>query len=78
MTRLEHYSVQYCINGRTDALTMEGYSEPTLDQARLQILLKHIPDLEIVEDAPWERPTHPSLESRAEELGISDIRIKRA
>ncbi|ACO77236.1 hypothetical protein AvCA_10040 [Azotobacter vinelandii CA] len=77
MTRLEHYIVQYSINGRSDSLAMRGYGEPTLDQARLQILLKHIPQLQIAEDAPWERPTRSSLESRTEELGVSDIRIRR-
>lgn len=77
MTRLEHYTVQYCINGKADSLTMEGYSEPTLDQVRLQILLKHIPELQIAEDAPWEQPTRSSMQSRTDELGVSDIQIRR-
>ena len=30
------------------------------------------------EDAPWETPTRPSLASRTDELGVSDICIEPA
>lgn len=78
MTTLKHYTVRYLINGRDESLSMEGFDPPTLDQARLQILLRHIPELQIAEDAPWETPTRPSLASRTDELGVSDIRIAPA
>ncbi len=78
MTTLKHYTIRYCINGRAEALNMEGFEPPTLDQARLRVLLKHIPELQIAEDAPWETPTRPSLASRTDELGLIDIRIEPA
>ena len=77
MHELQHYRIDYRINGQADFLTLDEYSEPTLDRARLQILLKHQQQPKVLEDAPWEQPLRPSLESSAEEAGISDIRIQR-
>ena len=77
MHELQHYRIDYRINGRGDFLTLDEYNEPTLDQVRLRILLKHQCQPQVLEDAPWEQTLRPSLESRAEEAGISDIRIRR-
>lgn len=76
MTDLTRYTISYRINGQADSLTVEEFAAPTLDQARLHILLKHVSEPRASEDAPWETPREPSLESRIEELGVNDIRIE--
>lgn len=75
MQELKRYTVNYCLNGEPNTLTLEGYDAPTLDQVRLQLLIKHTEEPRVVEDAPWEANVRPSLESRSIEVGLSDIEI---
>ncbi|GGK10513.1 hypothetical protein [Pseudomonas matsuisoli] len=77
MHDLKRYSISYRLNGEPDALIMEGFDAPTLDQVRLQLLIKHVPEPQVVEDAPWEEHLQSSLESRSAELGLSDIEVER-
>ena len=77
MHELKRYLIDYRINGQADSLTMDEFDEPTLDQVRLQLLLKHVTEPQVLEDASWEDNVRFSLESRTEELGISDIRVER-
>lgn len=77
MHELQHYRIDYRINGQADSLSLDEFSEPTLNQVRLRILLKHQQQPQVLEDAPWEQSLRSSLESRAEEAGISDIHIQR-
>ncbi|MEX6501591.1 hypothetical protein [Pseudomonas zhanjiangensis] len=76
MHELKHYQIDYRINGQPDFLTLDEFVEPTLDQVRLRLLHKHSGELRMVEDAPWEENLRSSLERRADELGLSDIRIR--
>jgi hypothetical protein len=77
MHELKHYRVDYRINGKPDSLTLDEFTEPTLDQVRLRLLFKHVKEPQVLEDAPWEQNLRSSLEIRADELGLSDICIRR-
>ena len=77
MHELQYYRIDYLINGQADSLTLDEFNQPTLDQVRLRILLKHQKQPQVLEDAPWEQNLRSSLESRTDEAGISDIRIQR-
>lgn len=76
MTTLKRYIISYFINGQAETLVLDEFATPSLDQARLQILLKHVSEPRATEDAPWENPREPSVESRIGELGVSDIRVE--
>jgi hypothetical protein len=76
MHELKHYRVDYRINGHPDSLSLDEFAEPTLDQVRLRLLHKHTGELRMVEDAPWEQNLRSSVERRADEVGLSDIRIR--
>ncbi|WP_462381164.1 hypothetical protein [Pseudomonas sp. Marseille-QA0892] len=78
MQDLKRYTVNYCLNGEPNSMTLEGYDAPSLDQVRLQLLIKHTEEPRVVEDAPWEANVRPSLESRSIEVGLSDIEIHQA
>lgn len=78
MTRLVRYCVHYRLNAKPHSLALEAFAAPSLDQARLHILLHHVSEPRASEDAPWETPRQPSLASRLEELGVTDIRIEPA
>jgi hypothetical protein len=77
MHELKHYRIDYRINGQPDSLTLDEFHEPTLDQVRLRLALKHADGPLVLEDAPWEENLRSSLDSRTDELGISDIRVQR-
>lgn len=78
MTRLTRYQIRYQLNGSAQCLVLEAFAPPSLDQARLHILLNHVSEPRATEDAPWETPRQPSLESRLAELGVAQVRIEAA
>jgi hypothetical protein len=77
MHALHHYRIDYRINGQANSLTLDEFAQPTLDQVRLRLLLKHQQHPQVLEDAPWEQNLGSSLQRRTDEAGISDIRIVR-
>lgn len=77
MTELQHYRIQYRINGNPASLTMSTFTVPSLEQAEMEILLHHVREPRAATDAPWENPTCPSELSRMAELGVSDIQIEK-
>ncbi|MBU3055425.1 hypothetical protein [Pseudomonas indica] len=76
MHELKRYRIDYRLNGQPASLILDEFHEPTLDQVRLRLLHEHTREPRVVEDAPWEQNCRPSLESRADEIGLSDIRIQ--
>jgi hypothetical protein len=78
MTELQHYRIQYRLNGEPASLTMSAFTVPSLEQAEVEILLHHVREPRAATDAPWENPTCPSEQSRMAELGVSDILIEKA
>jgi len=69
------YEVHYRLRGEPNTLMMTSFAIPALERVRLQVLLRHIEQPQVLVDAPWEDPVHNSLESRVEELGVSDIEV---
>jgi hypothetical protein len=78
MTDLVRYDIRYQLNGSPRCLTLESFAPPSLEQAQLHILLSHVGEPRPSEDAPWETPIQPSLETRLQELGVADVYIEAA
>jgi hypothetical protein len=77
MQDLKRYVISYTLNGEPGTLTLERYDAPTLHQARLQLMIEHFGEPQVVEDAPWEENVHPSMETRSIEVGFRDIEINQ-
>ncbi|MES2820564.1 MAG: hypothetical protein V4812_16455 [Pseudomonadota bacterium] len=75
---LQHYRIDYCLNGQPCNTTLGEFGEPSLEQIKLHLLLRHGDHPQVIEDAPWESPAvRSSLDTRLMEVGIDEIRVTR-
>lgn len=73
---LQRYRVDYRFNDSPCTMVLGEFGEPSLEQVKLHLLLRHGGLPQVIGEAPWESPAaRSSLDTRLMEAGIEAIHV---